>query len=119
MARVNDKTDMWTVIEVMEVSNALKGKTFSITGHLGRPRDVIVKIIETAGGKFEPRPRYGTNFLITNRDWNKGSTVSATKSSKLIEAEKNRIKIISEDEFCQLIIDGGETVADAGGVKLV
>lgn len=119
MARVNDKTDMWTVIEVMEVSNALKGKTFSITGHLGRPRDVIVKIIETAGGKFEPRPRYGVNFLITNKDWNKGSTVDPKKSSKLIEAERNRIKIISEDEFCQMVIDGGETVADTGGVKLV
>ena len=118
MARTNEKTDMWTVIEVMEVSNALKGKTFSITGHLGRARDVIVKIIETAGGTFEPRPRRGTTYLITNKDWNRGSTVEATKSSKLIEAERNGIKIISEDQFCQMIIDHGETAADMG-VKLV
>ncbi len=119
MARQNDQTDMWTVIEVMEVSNALRGRTFSITGHMGRPRDVIVKIIETAGGRFEPRPRRGTNYLITNRDWNRGSTVEAKKSSKLIEAERNGIKIISEDEFCQMVIDNGETAADGGNVSLI
>ena len=118
MARQNEHSDLWCVIEVMEVSNALKGKRFSITGHMGRPRDVIVKIIETAGGQFEDRPRRGVHYLITNRDWNRGSTVEAKKSSKLIDAERNGIKIISEDEFCQLIIDNGETAADQG-VKLV
>lgn len=112
MAKKNDFTDMWAVVEVMEVSQALKGKTFSITGHLGRKRPEIVKIIETAGGRFEERPRYGTNFLITNRDWNKGSTVDPKKSSKFIEAERNRIKIITEEQFCQMVIDGGETMAD-------
>jgi BRCT domain type II-containing protein len=119
MARVNEKTDMWTVIEVMEVSNALKGKVFSITGHLGRPRPVIVKIIETAGGRFEAEPKWGVNFLITNRDWNKGSTKEAKRSNKLIAAESMKIKIISEDDFCQMIIDNGETAADGVGVKLV
>lgn len=117
MARKNEKTDLWTVVEVMEVSNALKGKSFSITGHLGVPRDRVVKIIETAGGTFEERPRYGTNYLITNKDWNANSTVAANKSSKLIEAERNGIKIISEDQFCQMIIDSGETAAT--GTKLV
>jgi len=117
MARKNEKTDLWTVVEVMEVSNALKGKRFSITGHLGLPRDRVVKIIETAGGQFEERPRYGTNYLITNKDWNANSTVAKGKSSKLIEAERNGIKIISEDQFCQMIIDNGESTAD--GTKLV
>jgi NAD-dependent DNA ligase len=112
MAKKNDLTDMWEVVEVMEVSNALKGKVFSITGHLGRKRHEIVKIIETAGGRFEERPRYGVHYLITNRDWNKGSTVDPNKSSKFIEAERNRVKIISEEQFCQMIIDGGETMAD-------
>jgi NAD-dependent DNA ligase len=121
MARQNDKTDMWTIIEVMEVSNALKGKTFSITGHLGRPRPAIIKIIETAGGKFEAEPRWGVNYLITNKDWNKGSTVEAKRSNKLIKAEQMRIKVIDEDTFCQMVIDNGETAADTagGGVKLV
>jgi NAD-dependent DNA ligase len=112
MAKKNDSTELWQVVEVMEVSNALKGKSFSITGHLGLPRPAIVKIIETAGGTFEERPRYGTNYLITNKDWNKGSTVDPKKSSKFIEAERNRIKIISEEQFCQLVIDGGTTMAD-------
>jgi len=118
MAQLTDCTDMWQVVLVMEVSNALKGKVFSITGHLGVKRDDIIRVIETAGGTFEPRPRRGVHYLITNKQWNKGSTVTETKSSKLIEAEKNGIKIISESQFCQMIIDHGETAADAG-VKLV
>lgn len=112
MAKKNESTALWQVVEVMEVSNALKGKRFSITGHLGLPRPAIVKIIETAGGQFEERPRYGTHYLITNKDWNKGSTVDPKKSSKFIEAERNRIKIITEEQFCQMVIDGGETMAD-------
>jgi BRCT domain type II-containing protein len=112
MAKQNDSTALWQIVQVMEVSNALKGKSFSITGHLGLKRPEIVQIIETAGGRFEERPRYGTNFLITNKDWNKNSTVDPKKSSKFIEAERNRIKIISEEQFCQLVIDGGETMAD-------
>lgn len=112
MAKQNDCSDLWRVVQVMEVSNALKGKRFSITGHLGLKRPEIVQIIETAGGQFEERPRFGTNFLITNKDWNSGSTVDPKKSSKFIEAERNRIKIITEDQFCQMVIDGGETMAD-------
>jgi BRCT domain type II-containing protein len=112
MAKKNELTDMWAIVQVMEVSNALKGKVFSITGHLGLKRPEIVQIIETAGGRFEERPRWGVNFLITNSDWNKGSTVDPKKSSKYIDAERNRIKIISEDQFCQMVIDGGETMAD-------
>ena len=74
----------------------------------------------SAGGKFEAEPKFGVHFLITNRDWNKGSTKEAKRSNKLIAAESMRIKIISEDEFCQMIIDNGETAADeAGGVRLV
>lgn len=112
MAKQNECSDMWKICEVMEVSNALKGKVFSITGHLGLKRDEIVKIIEQAGGSFEERPRYGVNFLITNKDWNKGSTIDPKKSSKFIAAEQNRIKIISEEQFCQMVIDGGTTMAD-------
>ena len=115
MARKNEHTDLWAVVEVMEVSSAFKGKVFSITGHLGVPRDRVVKIIETAGGRFEERPRYGVHYLITNKDWNANSTIQATKSSKLIEAERNGIKILSEQQFCQMLIDGGETVADRTG----
>lgn len=108
MARENDQTALWQLCQVMEVSNALKGKTFSITGHLGLARAEIVKIIETAGGKFEERPRWGVNFLITNKDFNQGSTVEKGKSSKMIEAERHGIKLISEARFCKMLIDNDE-----------
>ena len=112
MAKNNDFTDLWAIVDVMEVSDALKGKSFCITGHMGRKRDDIVRIIETAGGRFEERPKYGTTYLITNKDWNKGSTVLATKSSKFVEAERNRVKIITEEAFCNMLIAAGETAAD-------
>ena len=105
MARQNDKTDLWTVVSVMEVTGVLAGKSFSITGHLAKPRKEIIEIIEQAGGRFEDRPRYGCNYLICNHDWNPNSTVAPKKSSKLIEAERNRVKVISEDQFCQMLID--------------
>ena len=109
MAKQTEFSDLGQVALVMEPSSSLKGKSFSITGHLGMKRDDIIKIIETAGGRFEPRPRYGTSFLICNFEWNKGSTVEAKKSSKLIEAERNRIKIISEAAFYQMVIDGDDS----------
>ena len=112
MAKQNECSDLWKVCQVMEVSNALKGKVFSITGHLGLKRPEIVQIIEQAGGSFEERPRYGVHFLITNKEWNKGSTIDPKKSSKFIEAERHRIKIITEEVFCQMVIDGGSTMAD-------
>jgi NAD-dependent DNA ligase len=112
VAKQTSCTDLWQVCLVMEVSNALKGLSFSITGHLGLKRPDIVKIIETAGGRFEERPRHGVNYLITNKDWNANSTVEKGRSSKFIEAERMRIKIISEEQFCQMLIDRGETCAD-------
>lgn len=105
MARVNDKTDLWTIISVMEITGVLTGKSFSITGHLAKPRKEIIEVIQQGGGTFMERPQLGCNFLICNHDWNPNSTIKPKKSSKLLEAERNRVKVISEDEFCQLIIE--------------
>ena len=112
MAKTNDFTALWQIVSVMEVTNALKGKRFSVTGHVGVPRAELVRIIQTAGGQFDERPKFGVHYLITNKIWNAGSTVDPKKSSKLIEAERNRIKVISEEVFCNMIINGGETMAD-------
>lgn len=112
MARINEMTDLATIIEVMEVQNALKRKRFSITGHLGRPRKEIVAIIEQAGGTFDKSPTWGTNFLITNSDWNKGSTIRKGASRKFIKAQEQGIKIISEQVFYDMLIEQGETCAD-------
>ena len=105
--RVNENTDLATVIEIMEPGNALRGKRFSITGHLGRKRDDVIKIIEECGGSFEKQPTYGVHYLITNADWNAGA-VKGGKSNKLRKAEANGTKIISEAKFYEMIMDNAE-----------
>jgi NAD-dependent DNA ligase len=109
MARINSMTNMATIIEIMEVGNALKGKRFSITGHLGRPRKEIVAIIEQAGGYFDKSPVWGTNYLITNLDWNEGSTVTKGASRKLLAAHDKGIKIINEAKFYEMICASAES----------
>lgn len=114
MARQNDATNLWAIIEVLEMNgSALRGLSFSITGHLGLPRGQIVKIIESAGGTFNAQPDYGTRYIVTNKDWNANSTVTAKASSKLIKAQQRGIKIISENEFCQMVIDRNEKASAA------
>ncbi len=105
MARVNEMTDMATIVEIMEVSGALKGKSFSITGHLGRKREDIVKIIEMAGGTFHKEPGFGTAYLITNADWT-ARTARPGASKKFDKARRNGTKIISEAQFYELISSG-------------
>lgn len=107
MARINECTPMVDVIAVMEPGNALRGKRFSITGHLGRPRTQIVEIIQECGGYFDKAPAFGTHYLVTNLDWNRGST-HGSKSNKLIKAEKLGIKIISEQHFYDMIVENSE-----------
>lgn len=108
--RVNAMTDMATVIEVMEVTEAFNGKRFSITGHLGRKRADIVKIIETAGGRFDKQPDRGTDYLITNKDWT-AATVQKGASKKLLRAHDRGVRIISEQRFYDMLCTQGETSA--------
>ena len=108
--RVNAMTDLALVIEVMEVTDAFNGVRFSITGHLGRKRADIVKIIETAGGRFDKQPDYGTTYLITNKDWT-AATVQRGASKKLLRAHDRGVKIISEAEFYDMVCNQGETAA--------
>jgi NAD-dependent DNA ligase len=112
--RVNAMTDLATVIEVMEVTGAFTGKRFSITGHLGRKREDIVKIIETAGGHFDKQPEWGTHYLITNKDWT-ARTVKQGASKKLLRAQERGTKIISEQAFYDMLCAEGETAASAEG----
>lgn len=110
MARINEMTDMATIIEVMEVTDAFKGKSFSITGHLGRKREDIVKIIEVAGGTFHKEPAWNTTYLITNSDWT-AKTVKPGASRKFEKAKRNGTRIISEQQFYDMLIAQGETAA--------
>lgn len=95
------------VAEVMEAGVdglVLKGKSFSITGHLSQPRDRIVSLITNAGGTFHKEPVWGTTYLITNADWSNGSTVAPGTSRKLMKARNNGTKIISEAVFLAMLV---------------
>lgn len=114
MARKNERTNTLIVAEVMEAGaeeKILKGKSFSITGHLAQPRNTIVQLIENAGGRFDKTPSWGTNYLITNADWNTGSTVESGRSKKLIAAQRNGTKIISEQQFLDMLTAPGSASA--------
>ena len=103
MARVNSFTDMADVALVMEVRDAFKGMRICISGHLGRKRDDIVQIIEMGGGTFHNKiVRWSTTHLLTNADWSKNS-VEGGKSSKYREAMSAGVKMLSEQEFYDML----------------
>lgn len=110
MAKQTDMTDLGIAAEVLEVTNAFRGKRFCITGHLGLTRPRVKAIIEIAGGSVVDRAR-DASYLVTNRDWTRG-TVKGSKSEKLREAERFGVKILSEKEFYDMLIASGETAAD-------
>lgn len=117
MARNNDHTNLWNVIIVMEVTGALRGERVCITGHVGLPRKQIQDIIRQAGGAVHDDVHSDTTILVSNNDWT-ATTVQEVggkkKSSKMIKAEENnrwgrvRTRIMSEEQFCQLIIEKGQ-----------
>lgn len=100
MARVNEFTDLAEVILVMEPERKLRGKAFSITGHLGRPRKDVIKIIEMAGGVFEKTVTWGVHYLVTNEDW-----TNQSGSIKFRKAKDYGVMIISEADFYALLND--------------
>jgi len=102
MARVNDKTDMIDLIEVMEVEGKpLARMRICITGHLAKPRAEIVKLIEQGGGQFHSTIKYNTTHLLTNADWSANS-VDGT-SSKFKKARQYGCKFLSEEQFLALL----------------
>lgn len=104
MARVNAMTDMSVIAEVMEVRDAFKGMKICITGHLGRKREDIVKLIESGGGVFHDNIKaWNTTHLLTNADWTKNS-INGKVSGKFAKAQQYRIKIISEQQFYDMML---------------
>jgi DNA ligase (NAD+) len=77
-----------------QMSDALSGKTFVITGTLSRPRDEFKALIEQHGGTVSSAVSSQTHYLLAG---DKGG-------SKLQKAEKLGVKIIGEEEFKQLLI---------------
>ncbi len=100
MARHNERTDLIDIIEVMEISGEpLKHMRICITGHLAKPRNEIIKLILLSGGQFHKTVSRDTTHLLTNEDW--GSVNSVSK--KFAKARQYGVKIITEDQFLDLI----------------
>lgn len=96
---------MAIVAEVLEAGaeeKIFRGKSFSITGHLSRPRPAMVALIEQAGGTFNKEPSWGTTYLITNMDWT-AATVDPKASRKFEKARQNKVTIISEETFLNML----------------
>jgi len=74
-------------------STQLTGMTFVITGTLSRPRESIADQIRLAGGKVSGSVSKKTSYLIAGE----------SAGSKLTEAQKLGVKILSEEEFQTLI----------------
>lgn len=69
------------------------GKTFVLTGALTRPRKEIENLIENMGGKTSSSVSSKTDFVLAGED----------AGSKLDKAKSLGIKILTEEEFNQLL----------------
>jgi DNA ligase (NAD+) len=76
-------------------ANTLQGQTFLFTGTLNKlKRDDAEAMVEKNGGKIASGVSSKLNYLVVGED----------AGSKLEKAKKiNTVKIISEDQFIQLI----------------
>lgn len=105
MARETELTDVTKTMQVLEVvpTKWTRGKRVAFTGHLSVTRDEYAKILADAGMIFEKSVVWGTNILVTNRDWNSGA-VDGGKSNKLRKAESMGVKIMNEEQFHDLLV---------------
>lgn len=86
-------------MEAGAVEQIFRGKSFSITGHLSRPRPAVVALIEQAGGRFDKEPACGTTYLITNADWS-GDQATSKKFQKALGLG---IKLLKEEDFLRML----------------
>lgn len=103
MARKNELTEVKQMIDIMSNGHSLKGKTVSVTGHLGVTRSDFIFFVERHGGYFEKTPSYGA-ILVTNQDWT-AKTVDANASLKLLRAKDQGCKIMTESQFYAMIAE--------------
>ncbi|MDR1414775.1 MAG: NAD-dependent DNA ligase LigA [Odoribacteraceae bacterium] len=82
-----------TIREQEGESQALAGKTFVITGTLSLPRDHFKTLILKAGGKVSDSVSAKTAYLLAGEN----------AGSKLANARKHQVPVLSEDEFNHLL----------------
>ena len=73
--------------------SAISGKIFVITGTLSKPRDSFKELIQSLGGAVSSAVSSKTDYLLCGDD----------AGSKLTKANELGIKVLSEDEFNELI----------------
>ena len=81
--------------KILNHKSEIFGKNFAITGALSVPRITLEKKIISLGGKIVNTVTSNTNYLVTND--------SKSNSSKFISAQKFGTKIITEQEFNNLV----------------
>jgi DNA ligase (NAD+) len=74
---------------------SLTGASFCFTGSLSMPRPKLMQMVEAAGGKCETSVKKNLTYLVMD-DPNSGS-------SKAQAAKKLGIKILSEEEFMEMV----------------
>lgn len=80
-------------VEKAVVDSPITGKTLVVTGTLSRPRDAIHELILAKGGKPGSSVSKKTDYLVVGED----------AGSKLTKAQELGVKILTEDEFMNLI----------------
>jgi DNA ligase (NAD+) len=76
-----------------ERGTKLAGKTFVLTGTLTRPRDVVKKMLEDAGGRVAGSVSKKTDYVVAGAD----------AGSKLDKANELGVRVISEKEMEELL----------------
>ncbi len=120
MTKLNEATNDWVTIEILEVKNALQGERVCVTGHLGISRKKFQELVSAAGAEIHDTVKSNTTILVSNNDWtaiNLPTQDGKKKSSKLIAAEKNnrndwgtklpvvRTRIMNEAMFIALLAE--------------
>lgn len=111
MARKNDLSDLSSVLLVMSNGNTLRGKQFCVTGHLSITRAKFIELVEHLGGEYTKTPNYGV-MLVTNNDWT-AKTKFGDESIKLRKAEDRGCKIITEEQFYNMVTEADEAISAA------
>lgn len=76
-----------------ESSNLFENQIFVITGTLSKPREEYKKIIEDLNGKVSSSVSKKTSYLLCGEE----------AGSKLEDAKKNNVNVLTEQEFLNLI----------------
>ncbi|WBP84028.1 NAD-dependent DNA ligase LigA [Mycoplasmopsis edwardii] len=99
----NNKDELLKLDEIFEYEEKLNNNevqvlnnlTFVITGKLEKPRSQYEELIKMYGGKLASSVSKNVNYLITNNN--------ISNSSKMVNAVKLGVKVISEAEFNELV----------------